>query len=116
MSGPDPAELERLRSLLEQTRRAGRVLTYLEVADALALPPPHRIHRTTGLIESLLEQDVRAGRTPLAALVVGKSRGGRPAPGFFDCARKLGIHDGSDPAGFHEQLLSELFGPVANKP
>ena len=115
MSGPDPAELIRLRELLEEARVAGRLLTYLDVADALQIGPPHRIHRTTGLIESLLEQDVRAGRTPIAALVVGKSRGGRPAPGFFDCARKLGLHDGSDPMGFHDQVLLELFDPEATR-
>lgn len=108
MPGGKPVDLDRLRALLEQARAADRLLTYAEVADAIAVEPPHRIHRTTQMIESLMDQDVRAGRTPLAALVVGKSRNGRPAPGFFDCAQRLGLFDGVDPIGFHDRLLAEL--------
>ncbi|MGK7297200.1 MAG: hypothetical protein ACNS61_15465 [Candidatus Wenzhouxiangella sp. M2_3B_020] len=109
MSRPDPAEVERLRAVLEQARRERRTLTYLQVADALGVEPPQRIHKTARLVELLLKDDVRAGRPPLAALVVSKVRGGLPAPGFFDRARRLGIYAGGDQARFHDDILTRLF-------
>ena len=111
MASADPADLERLRAVLEQARARRTTLTYLQVADALDMPPPHRIHKTVRLIERLLKADVDAGRVPLAALAVGKARGGLPAPGFFDRAARLGIHTGNDPEDFHAQLLRRLFDP-----
>lgn len=84
-------------------------MTYLQAADALDVAPPHRIHKTTRLVEMLLKADVEAERPPLAALVVSKARGGLPAPGFFDRARRLGLFAGDDPARFHDRLLRRLF-------
>ncbi len=109
MARPDPADLERLRAVLERCRRERRTLTYLQVADALDVKPPHRIHTTARLIEMLLKADVDAGRAPLAALAVSRARGGLPAPGFFHRARRLGIYSGDNPAEFHQRLLSRLF-------
>ncbi len=102
--------LERLGALLDQARVQRRTMTYLEVADALAIEPPHRIHKTTRLVEILLKRDSEAGRPIRAALVVSRARPGRPAPGFFDRAFRLGLHDGTDPDSYHESLLVELFG------
>ena len=102
-------ELERLRCVLQQARRERRTLTYLEVADQIGLEPPRRIHRTTRLIEQLLNEDVRAGRLPLAALVVSRVRDGLPAPGFFDRARRLGMDPGTDPASFHRAMLEKIY-------
>ncbi|AKS41628.1 hypothetical protein [Wenzhouxiangella marina] len=101
--------LAALAGLLEQARRERRTLTYLQIADALAMPGPHRIHKTTRLIELLLKQEVTAGRLPRAALAVSRARPGRPAPGFFDRARRLGLFDGQDSDAFHEGLLERLF-------
>lgn len=109
MTRPDPADVPRLRAVLEQARRERRTLTYLQAADALGVAPPHRIHKTARLVEMLLKEDAEAGRTPIAALVVSKARGGLPAPGFFDRARRLGIYDGDDPAAFHDGLVTTLF-------
>lgn len=103
-------ELERLRAVLEQARREQRTVTYLQAADAIEIMPPKRIHKLTRLVEILLRQDSDAGRPPLAALVVSRARGGLPAPGFFDRARRLGLYDGGDPAQFHADLLDSLFG------
>lgn len=114
MAGPNPADVARLRSVLEQVRRERRTMTYLQVADALDVEPPHRIHKTARLVEMLLKEDVDAGRTPLAALVVSKARDGLPAPGFFDRARRLGIYNGGDPATFHRSLLDQLFRSTEN--
>lgn len=103
------ALLGRLAAVLEQARVQRRTLTYLQVADALAIDAPQRIHKTTRLIEILLNEDARAGRPIRSALAVSRIRNGRPAPGFFDRARRLGLFDGNDPEGFHDRLLGELF-------
>lgn len=105
---PDPW-LARLRRVLEQARVQRRTMTYLQVADALDMPGPKRIHQTTRLIERLLAEDVRAGRAPLAALAISRARDGLPAPGFFDRARRLGLDPTPDPRSFHQALLRRLF-------
>jgi len=84
-------------------------MTYLQAADAIGVEPPQRIHKLARLVEILLKQDVEAGRTPLAALVVSRARSGLPAPGFFERARRLGIFNEQDPGQFHERLLQSLF-------
>ena len=112
----EPAEQERLLGhlevILDQARRERRRLTYLEVADELAVAGPHRIHKTTGLLEILLKRDAESRRPLRAALAVSRARGGRPAPGFFDRARRLGLPVGGDEAAFHDRLLAELYGQV----
>jgi hypothetical protein len=109
VASADPADLERLRAVLERARSRRTTLTYLQVADALDVRPPQRIHQTVRLIERLLKMDVDADRAPLAALAVSRARGGLPAPGFFERAERLGIYSGTDPEGFHERLLTRLF-------
>ena len=106
--------LGRLAALLEQARVQRRTMTYLEVADALAMPGPRRIHKTARLIEILLKRDAEAKRPPLAALVTSRVRAGLPAEGFFDRARRLGLHDGTDPEAFHADLLAQLFEGAGN--
>jgi len=110
LDGDRQAELLRaLESLLERVRSEGRTLTYLEVADHLAVPGPHRIHKTTRLLEILLKQDVQQGRAPRSALVVSRTGSGRPASGFFDRAERLGLYDGRSPDAFHDSLLRQLW-------
>jgi hypothetical protein len=101
--------VRRLAALLDQARAQRRTLTYLEVADALAIPGPKRIHKTTRLVEILLKRDAQAGRPLRAALVTSRTGSGLPGRGFFDRARRVGIYDGGDPAAFHRRLLDELF-------
>jgi hypothetical protein len=101
--------LRALASLLERLRSEGRTLTYLEVADHLAVPGPHRIHKTTRLLEILLKQDSQKGRVPRSALVVSRRGSGRPAIGFFERAQRLGLFDGQSPDEFHDHLLGQLF-------
>lgn len=88
-------------------------MTYLQAADAIGIEPPQRIHQLARLVEILLKQDIDAGRTPLAALVVSRARRGLPAPGFFERARRLGIFDGENPGEFHASLLESLFDTPA---
>ena len=65
-------------------------ITYQELAKALQILPPHSIHRVTEALERLMEEDAAADRLFIAALAISKARGGLPAPGFFDFARRLG--------------------------
>jgi len=94
-----PATLaHRLRAHL-QARAAQRApSTYHEAATALRLAPPNTIHQLTQALEQLMAEDAAADRPFIAAMVIGKSRGGLPAPGFFDCAAQLGRFTG-DAAG-----------------
>ncbi len=109
-----PEWLDRMEALLEQARLQRRTLTYLRIADELALPGPYRIHKTTQLIERLLRRDADLGRVPLAALAVSRARPGLPAPGFFESARRLGLHDDSPDDRYHQQLLDALFSTDAS--
>src|SRR6516164_6582577 len=78
------------RAFLENFAKRRIPITYQELAKALQILPPHSIHQVTEALERLMEEDVAADRPLIAALAISKARGGLPAPGFFDCARRLG--------------------------
>ncbi len=103
------ALLERMAAVLDQHAAQRRTLTYLELADAIAMPGPQRIHRTTRLLEILMKHDAEAGRPIRSALAVSRAGHGLPAPGFFDRAGRLGLFDGGDARRFHQHLLDALF-------
>lgn len=88
----------RVRTHLSQIAGQATPITYQALAEALHLSPPNTIHQLTVALERLIEEDAAAARPLIAALVVSKARGGLPAPGFFDCARRVGRFDG-DPSG-----------------
>ena len=81
---------KQLRTCLQNMAAAGLTITYGALARLLELPPPNTIHQLTVALERLMEEDAEAGRPFIAALVLSKARGGLPAEGFFDCARRLG--------------------------
>ena len=84
----------RLRAQL-QTLVALRVpISYRDLAKAMRLSPPHTIRQLTEALEQLMAEDAAADRPFIAAMVVSKWRGGLPAPGFFDCATRLGRFTG----------------------
>lgn len=89
---------ERLRQALIDQAQTGNSTTYKELADRLGLEPPQTIHRVGEALETLMEDDVAAGRPMLAALCVSKMRPGIPARGFFLAAQVLGVFSG-DPTG-----------------
>lgn len=103
------ALLQRMVVVLNEHAARRQTLTYLELADQVAMPGPQRIHRTTRLLEKLTRRDAMAGRPIRAALAVSRGVSGLPAPGFFDYAKRLGLHDGRDPEGFHRFLLQQAF-------
>ena len=101
--------LPRANAVLDGLVCQRSTMTYLEFADALAMPGPHRIHKTTRLLERLMKLDVQSGRLPRAALIVSRVGRGLPAAGFFDRACRLGLFDGIDPVVFHRNLLRGLY-------
>lgn len=74
--------------------RRRETISYGALARRLAVPGPGSIHRLTGALEVLMAEDAAAGRPFRAALCEGKLRGGLPAPGFFEAARRLGRFSG----------------------
>ena len=113
----------RVRAFLENFAKRRIPITYQELAKALQILPPHSIHRVTEALERLMEEDAAADRPFIAALVVSKARGGLPAPGFFECARRLGRFagdpDGQDAWSFHAAELNAVFarwGGSCDKP
>jgi hypothetical protein len=84
----------RVRAYLCQIVGQGAAITYQALARALAISPPNTIHQLTVALECLMEEDAAAARPLIAALVISKTRGGLPAPGFFECARRVGRFDG----------------------
>jgi NFU1 iron-sulfur cluster scaffold homolog, mitochondrial len=99
-----------LRTCLQNMAAAGLTITYGGIANLLELSPPNTIHQITVALERLMEEDAEAARPFIAALVVSKARGGLPAAGFFDCARRLGRFTGDPNAvgarSFHATELN----------
>jgi hypothetical protein len=86
--------LAELEVALKAQARLGRPAGYLELAGAMALAGPHRIHRLTQALEVLARRDHAAGRPLLSALAVGRS--GIPGRGFFQLLQSLGLYQGPD--------------------
>ena len=100
----------RVRTFLECVAKRRTVITYQELAEALQILPPHSIHQVTEALERLMEEDAAADRPFIAALAISRARGGLPAPGFFDCARRLDrFADGQDARAFHAAELNSVF-------
>jgi hypothetical protein len=84
----------RLRTHLQALATLRSPIIYREVAKWLRLSPPHTIRQVTDALEQLMAEDAAAGRPFIAVMVISKWRGGLPAPGFFDCAARLGRFSG----------------------
>ena len=102
------------RAFLENFAKRRIPITYQALAKALQILPPHSIRQVTEALERLMEEDAAADRPFIAALAISKARSGLPAPGFFDCARRLGRFagdpDGQDAWSFHAAELNAVFG------
>lgn len=96
--GRAPDLAERVRRLLETAPAATLPVTYQQLAVALGLAPPHTIRRVALALETLMREDVAAGRPLIAALVVSRQGEGLPRLGFFELAVALGRFP-ADPAG-----------------
>ena len=93
------------------------------MAKELLLSPPNTIHQVTQALEQIMAEDAAADRPFIAAMVISKWRDGLPAPGFFDCAARLGRFAG-DPTGpdarvFHATEFNAalaLWAPTSDAP
>ena len=63
-------------------------------------------------LEQIMAEDAAADYPFIAAMVISKWRGGLPAPGFFDCAARLGRFAGDatgpDARVFHAVELNAV--------
>lgn len=101
---------QRVRAHLQRIAGQATPITYKALAAALELTPPNTIHQVTEALEHLMREDAGNSQPFIAALVINRARGGLPAPGFFDAARRLGRFNG-DPSGpeasaFHEAAFA----------
>lgn len=114
----DGARLAALRRAYVLLARLGVPLGYAQAAEALGLTSPGRIQRLAALLERTMEEDARAGRPFGAALVVSPKRGGIPAPGFFETARRLGRYagptTGPEAAAWAEAERARMVGSLRN--
>ncbi len=94
----------RLRAYLRIVAEQRLPVTYHEVAETLELTPPNTIHQVTEALEHIMTEDAATDCPFIAAIVISKARGGLPAPGFFDCAARLGRFDG-DAAGAEARVF-----------
>ena len=86
----------RLRQHLQMIVNRRVPTTYQELAKVLGLTPPNTIHQLTVALEYLMAEDAANNSPFIAAIAISKARGGLPAPGFFDCARRLGRFAGDE--------------------
>jgi len=87
---PPETLARRLRAHLQALATRRLPITYREAAKGLLLLPPNTIHQVTEALEQIMAEDAAADRPFIAAMVISKWRDGLPAPGFFDCAARLG--------------------------
>ena len=84
------------------------MMTYDELANAVGVPAPHRIHKLTIYLEQLIADDVRANAPIRASVIISKIRG-MPAPGFFMTLQACHLtRTTDDDALWHSQLLHSL--------
>ena len=85
-----------------------QTITYQALAQSVAIDSPHRIHKLTSYLETLIAADVAANAPIRAAVVISKIRG-MPAPGFFDCLKQAGFaFDDTNKKAVHTALLRAL--------
>lgn len=84
------------------------LMTYDALATSADITPPHRIHKLTLFLETLIAQDIAHNAPIRASVVISKIRG-LPAPGFFACLQEHGIAViKGDEKALHERLLKAV--------
>ncbi len=98
----------RARAWLEAAAPETLPVPYATLAEALGLEPPHAIRRAALALEATMAEDAEAGRPFIAALVIGRARGGLPAAGFFERAAALGRgpQPGESERDFHAREMA----------
>ena len=94
---------------LKEVARAGRTITYGEIAPMADLDMSRAADRNeiAAILDTISTREHREGR-PLLSAVVARSDTRYPGKGFFTLAQKLGIYDGSDDLGFFVRELGRV--------
>ena len=96
---------------LDSAIASRHLVSYIELAAAAQIPPPHRIHKLTMWLEALITDDHKSAKPLRAAWVVSHKRGQIPAPGFFLKCHEIGLYDGpakgKKAKAFHRTLLAQ---------
>jgi hypothetical protein len=80
----------RLRQSLIRVASSGAPILYERLASLVVLASPNATWRLHKALAHLMMEDAENGRPFIAALVIGRSRGGLPSRGFFTLASRLG--------------------------
>ncbi len=96
--------MQRLEARLTELARAGETVTYGTLARDIGI----RIGALTEALEVLMAVDVARGVPLRAALCEARLGNGLPAPGFFECAERLGVR-WSDPVAMVAAERAALF-------
>ena len=96
---------------LQSAIASRRLISYAELADTARIPSPHRVHKLTMWLETLVADDHQSAKPLRAAWVVSRRRGQIPAPGFFIKCQEIGVYDGPVKGAlaeaFHRTLLAQ---------
>ena len=96
---------------LDSAIASRHLISYAELADTAQIPSPHRIHKLTIWLETLVADDHQSAKPLRAAWVVSRQRGQIPAPGFFLKCNEIGLYDGpaegAKAEAFHHKLLAQ---------
>lgn len=104
---------EALERALRELAARRQTTTYRALADALCVPPPYHLRQVMLALEARATKDHARGRAFLSALVVSRTRGPLPAPGFFAHLKTVGAYagaeEGEDARRWHERELVRVF-------
>ena len=88
-----------------------QLIAYAELAGTAQVPPPHRIHKLTMWLETLVAYDHQSAKPLRAAWVVSRQGRQIPGPGFFMKCQEIGLYDGpvkgAKAEAFHRTLLAQ---------
>ena len=101
--------VERIAARLRAVARAGRTVTYNDLAAAVGLEmdDPAAAGELAGILRAISTAEHAAGRPLLSVVVVG-TKTGRPGKGFFKLAQRLGCYDGAADGAFFAQELRRV--------
>ena len=96
---------------LDSAIASRHLISYAELTNIAQIPPPHRIHKLTMWLETLIADEHQSARPLRAAWVVSRRRRQIPAPGFFIKCKEIGLYDGpatgAKAEAFHHKLLAQ---------
>jgi len=99
------AQVELWLARLAQDRQT---ITYAALAEKAGIPAPHRIHKLTAFLETLMEIDARLEMPQRSAVVVSRTNG-LPGNGFFDKLHELGLMSAEENRhDLHNRMMAAL--------